>query len=113
MSRDVLVYFEDILEAIKRIDTYTTDFHLDRFKSDPKTVDAVVRNFEIIGEAVKKIPDSIRKQHPSIEWQKIAGLRDILIHEYFGIDAEIIWDVIQTKLPSFKNTISKIIQDLQ
>lgn len=70
--------------------------------------DAVVRNLEIIGEAVKRLPDAIRKQHSDVEWRKIAGLRDILVHAYFGVDVEIIWDVIQHKLPEFKDQITLI-----
>ena len=70
--------------------------------------DAVVRNLEIIEEAVKRLPDAIRKQHSDVEWRKIAGLRDILVHAYFGVDVEIIWDVIQHKLPEFKDQITLI-----
>ncbi len=109
MPRDHRVYLDDIIEAINRIAIYTQGQTLSVFSKDLKTVDAVVRNLEIIGEAVKKIPQEIKDQNPNIEWKKIAGLRDILIHEYFGIDTDIIWDVIQNKLPSFKNRIEKII----
>ena len=73
-------------------------------------IDATVRNFEIIGEAVKRIPESIKKEHSDIEWKKIAGLRDILIHEYFGVDPEVVWDIIKNKLPEFKLKISKILE---
>ena len=72
-------------------------------------MDAVVRNLEIIGEAIKKIPDEIRAKYPDVEWKKIAGLCDILIHEYFGIDTEIIWDVILNKLPALAGQIRKIL----
>ncbi|MBN1689280.1 MAG: DUF86 domain-containing protein [Candidatus Omnitrophica bacterium] len=111
MPRDVLVYLEDILTAISRIKTYTRNEKLERFRKDLKTIDATVRNLEIIGEAVKKLPVDIRMQQPSIEWQKIAGLRDILIHEYFGIDAEIIWDIIQNKLGSLETSCQKILKE--
>ena len=73
-------------------------------------IDATVKNFEIIGEAVKRIPESIKKEHSDIEWKKIAGLRDILIHEYFGVDPEVVWDIIKNKLPEFKLKISKILE---
>ena len=77
---------------------------------DQKTVDAVVRNLEIVGEAVKKVPESIRLQNPDVDWKKIGGLRDILIHEYFGIDHDIIWDIIQNKLPALMKRVQEIHQ---
>ena len=79
------------------------------FENDDKTVDAVVRNLEIIGEAVKMIPESIRLAHPNIEWKKIAGLRDILAHQYFGVDIEIIWDILENKLPALEEEINEIL----
>lgn len=99
MPRDSKVYLEDIAQAIEKIFTYTSKLTLKKFSKDPKTIDAVVRNLEIIGEAVKKLPHDIRSKHPDVDWKKIAGLRDILAHEYFGIDVEIIWDIIEHKLP--------------
>jgi uncharacterized protein with HEPN domain len=70
-------------------------------------IDAVVRNLEIIGEAAKMIPDSIRVQYPNIEWKKISGLRDILAHHYFEVDLDIVWDIIQNKLPELERDLSK------
>lgn len=105
MSRDYKVYLEDILEAIGKIRSYTAGMSADSFAADNKTLDAVLRNLEVIGEAVKRIPDAICAQHEEVEWKKIAGLRDILIHQYFGIDAEIIWDVVQNKLPELERQI--------
>ena len=81
MPRDYRVYLDDILEAVSRIESYTADLTAAQFSKDPKTLDAVVRNLEIVGEAVKKLPDEVRVKCPSVEWKKIAGLRDILIHE--------------------------------
>ena len=109
MPRDYRVYLDDILEAASRIQSYTSGLTHAQFSADLKTLDAVVRNLEIIGEAIKKIPDEIRTKSPDVEWEKIAGLRDILIHEYFGIDTEIIWDVTQNKLPSLAGQIKKIL----
>ena len=71
----------------------------------------MIRNLEVIGEAVKKIPEEIRTQYPAVEWKKIAGVRDILIHEYFGIDVEIVWDIVQTKLPMLESQIAKLIAE--
>jgi uncharacterized protein with HEPN domain len=110
MPRDFKVYLDDILEAIEKIQKFTQSFSFETFKTDPKTFDAVVRNLEIIGEAIKNIPESIRNQHLEVEWKKIAGLRDILIHAYFGIDPEIIWDIVQNKLPVLEKQVRKLLQ---
>jgi len=95
MPRDSSVYLEDILQAAARIHKYVGSRSLEEFRQDTMAVDAVVRNLEVIGEAVKRLPEAMRRDCPAIEWKKIAGLRDILIHAYFWIDVEIIWDVIQ------------------
>lgn len=111
MSRDYKVYFEDILEAINKIRLYTENLLLQTFSDDYKTLDAVVRNLEIIGEAVKKVPEDIRLRYPDVEWKKIASLRDVLIHEYFGVDREMIWDIIQNKLPLLEKQIKQILNE--
>ena len=87
--RDYKLYLTDMLEAINRIEKYTKGFTLGKLKKNNLTIDGVVRNLEIVGEAAKKIPTNIRKDYSDVEWKKIAGLRDILIHEYFGIDLEV------------------------
>jgi len=111
MYRDYKVYLNDILEAIRKIQNYTKNMSFSEFKRNELVQDAVIRNLEIIGEAVKRIPDSIKREHPHIEWRKIAGLRDILIHAYFEIDLEIIWDIIKNKIPSLKEKILKILEE--
>jgi len=99
MPRDFEVYLEDIRQAIGKIQSYTAGITRDMFDQDDRTVDAVIRNLQIIGEAAKAIPDSIRAGYPNVEWKKIAGLRDILAHQCFEVDLDIIWDVLQNKLP--------------
>lgn len=110
MPRDALVLLEDILEACEKIARYTAELSIDAFRQDAKTLDAVARNLEIIGEAAKKLPADIRNEMSGIEWNRIAGLRDVLIHNYFGIDADIIWDVVQTKIPELRAQVAARLQ---
>ncbi|MGI8785775.1 MAG: HepT-like ribonuclease domain-containing protein [Acidobacteriota bacterium] len=111
MSRDYKVYLDDILESIAKIERYTEALSYEQFVDDELRVDAVIRNLEVVGEAAKKIPSSLRDAHSGVEWQRVAGLRDILIHEYFGVDLEIIWDIIQNKLPPLKDQIGKMMPE--
>lgn len=111
MPRDYRVYLDDILEAVARIREYTAGLGFAGFAQDRKTLDAVVRNLEIVGEAVKGVPPTIRDQCPGIEWKKIAGLRDILVHEYFGINVEMIWDIVQNKVPVLEQQVRKMCSD--
>jgi uncharacterized protein with HEPN domain len=102
MPRDSSVYLDDILTAIGRIRLYVGDLSREAFGADTKTVDAVIRNLEIIGEAVKQLPADLRAEAPDIEWAKIAGLRDVLIHAYFGVDLDIVWDIVCHKVPDLE-----------
>jgi uncharacterized protein with HEPN domain len=110
MSRNLRLYFEDILTSCDKILRYTKGKNYHDFIADEVTFDALIRNLEIIGEAVKQIPPEIRSRYPNIQWRKIAGLRDILIHGYFSLENETIWDIIQNKIPSLKDKIELIIQ---
>jgi uncharacterized protein with HEPN domain len=100
MPRDYKVYVEDMREAGEKIRRYAEGLSFESFASDEKTVDAIVRNLEILGEAAKQVPDHVRIVHPHVDWYRISGLRDILIHQYFGIDLPIVWDVVENKLPT-------------
>jgi uncharacterized protein with HEPN domain len=91
---------------------YTKGMDRKEFFYDYKTFDAVMRNLEIIGEAIKHIPLEIREKYKEIEWRKITGLRDIVIHEYFGIDEDIIWDVVENKVPELKKQLEALIENV-
>jgi uncharacterized protein with HEPN domain len=110
--RSYKLYLEDILVAIKKIDAYSRGLTLVRLKRDKMVIDAIVRNLEIIGEASKNIPNKIRDKSPDIEWKKICGLRDILAHEYFGVDVQILWDIIRSKLPDLKKKITRLLKSI-
>lgn len=106
------VYLLHIRDALANIQEYTSPGR-EFFFNDKKTQDAVVRNLEIIGEAVKHLSASLTTSHPSIPWKQIAGMRDKLIHEYFGVDLNLVWDVVATGLPELDRTISEIQKTLK
>ncbi len=112
MSRDYKLYLDDILDAIKKIEDYTEGIPQIEFNKDNMIIDAVIRNLEVIGEAVKNLPRNIREKYPDLEWKKIAGMRDILIHEYFGVNLEIVWDIVTNKIPKLKNSVKEIMEEL-
>jgi uncharacterized protein with HEPN domain len=109
MPRDFKVFLEDILEAIRKIRDYTDGLSLQTFTADAKTFDAVIRNLEIIGEAVKQIPEDIRLRRPEVKWKRMGRLRDILIHQYFGVDVQIVWDIVQNKLTPLEQAIRALL----
>ncbi len=112
MPRDPRIYVEDILEAVRRVCSYTENMDLAAFAGSPITIDAVVRNLEIIGEAAGRIPEEIRAGSPEIEWRKIIALRNVLAHEYFGIHTKIVWDVVSGKLEPLEAACRKILESL-
>ena len=113
MQRDYRAYIDDILESIRKIEKYTKGITYNEFVTNELIQDGVVRNLEIIGEAVKNIPKEVKGQAPEIEWKKIAGMRDILTHGYFGIDLEIVWDVIKNNISDLKKKIMEIMSEIE
>ena len=109
MSRDFRVYLDDIVSAIDKIAVFTEGLSEEQFTGDPKTFDAVIRNLEIVGEAAKNIPDEVRSKFTAVEWRKAAGLRDLLIHQYFAVDTQIIWDIVKNKLPLLRRQVTEIL----
>lgn len=97
-KRDRLLLLEDMLESAYKIRRYTSGLHYTSFIQDDKTKDAVVRNFEIVGEAANKMDSAFKKDHPAISWQRIRGFRNRIIHDYFGIDYEIVWSIVENDL---------------
>lgn len=108
-DRNNEMYLDDIQTAMARIAEYIDGYDFSRFKKDYKTVDAVIRNFEIIGEASKNLDEAIKNKYPEVPWKEMYYLRNRVIHEYFGIDYEIIWDVASNYLPGNKTQIDHII----
>lgn len=110
---DEIFFLKDVLNSLSKIFKYTENMSYEDFIKDDKTKDAVERNFEIIGEAVKHLSEDFRIRHSHIPFRQVAGMRDKLIHDYFGIDYEIVWKTIITKLPQFELDIIELIQKIE
>lgn len=109
--KNYAVFIKDILQSIKAIEEFAKDMPLDKFIADDKTSSAVIRKLEIIGEAAKHIPENIKKKYPKIPWKEMAGMRDKLIHFYFGIDYNLVWQTIKKRLPELKKELLSISTD--
>ncbi len=110
-EREIKNLIEDIYDSTIKIINYTKDISFDEFMEDDKTVDAVVRNFEIIGEASNRIPDDFKTEHSEIEWRRIVGFRNRIIHEYFGIDYENLWRIKNENIPILSEFMEQILDD--
>ena len=108
-SRDHLFLLEDMLDAAKKIQKYTLGLTQESFIEDDKTIDAVIRNFEIIGEAANRIDDDFKIQHPYIEWRKLRGFRNRIVHDYFGIDYKVVWEIITNDLTYLIDSLESLL----
>ncbi|MDP2940889.1 MAG: DUF86 domain-containing protein [Candidatus Omnitrophota bacterium] len=112
MTRRAKLYLKDIIDAIENIESYTKNVTFARFSHNKMVQDAVIRNIEIIGEAAKHLPADIKSPHKEIPWQEIQGMRNKVIHEYFGVDLDIVWKTIRQSLPILQKSLKKAFKNL-
>lgn len=110
--RDYRLYLKDIIEAMESIEEFVAGMDSASFQADDKTASAVLRKLEIIGEAAKQVPEEIRLKYPAVPWQEMAGMRDRLIHSYFGVDYALVWRAVKERIPQLKPQLQKILQEL-
>lgn len=111
-ERGAKLYLADIENALAKIEQYVHGLSFDQFAANQLVIDAVVRNFEIVGEAVRNIPAEVTAAHADIPWEKMISMRNKVIHEYFGVDEEILWKTVQEDLPVFRGQIAKMLKEL-
>lgn len=109
--RNWRVRIHDIINAVKAIESYIEGMEYENFAFDQKTIDAVIRNLTIIGEAANNVPEEIIREHPSIPWQEMKGIRNIVVHEYFGVSASIVWDTVRIDIPPIIPLLEKILEN--
>lgn len=110
---EALDYLDDILDAVEKIERFTANMNYKEFIEDEKTVDAVLRNFEVIGEAAKNVPESVREEYSEVPWSEMAGMRDKLIHGYASIELEIVWMTVEEEIPMLEPQIENVRTDLE
>lgn len=111
-KRDYSIYIKDIIENMEIAEKFLRNMSFEKFAKDKKTAYAIIRCTEIIGEATKHIPDDIRKKYPEIPWKMMAGMRDKVIHEYFGIALEVIWKTVKEEIPKVKPLVKKVLKEI-
>ncbi len=113
MKKEIRVFLEDIKESADRIEEYSQGMSKAHFMEDIRTQDAIIRRLEIVGEAVKNIPEDFKSKYPNIPWKQIAGMRDVLIHGYFGVNLERVWAVVERDLPELKPKVLRILEEAE
>ena len=113
MKRDSKLFVKDIIDAMQSIEKFIGKMSLDELQEDEKTSSAVIRKFEVIGEAAKYMPKKLKDKHKDIQWKSMAGMRDRLIHAYFGIDYKLVWAAIKTEIPKLKPKLKKLLSSLE
>ena len=113
MSRNFELYLNDILTAIANVEKYTAGITFDQFSSESMRQDSVLYNLMIIGEAVKNVPEELRKKSPDVEWRNIGRFRDKLVHHYFGIKPRIVWEIVMNDLPPLRTHVEKLLEELK
>ena len=113
MKREIGDYVEDIVDAMEKAIKFVEGMSFDDFIKDDKTVFAVIRALEIIGEAAKKIPNEIRENYPEISWRGMSGMRDKMIHEYFGVNLKLVWETVKERIPESKPSFDKMLRTLE
>ncbi len=110
-KRDPRLFLTDMLESIEKVQRYTSGLSFDEFEANDMALDAVVRNLEIVGEAARQIPASVRERYNQIEWSRVVGFRNIVIHAYFAVDVEIVWTIATQRLPALEAVLREMLRD--
>jgi len=113
MKRNYRLFIKDIIAAMESIEGFVEGMSFEELMQDDKTASAVIRKFEIVGEATKCLPDELKEEHPEIQWKRMAGMRDRLIHAYFGVDYKLVWEAIKAEVPSMKLKLQEILTELE